>query len=250
VARLVGKVVIVSGAASGIGRQVALALGGEGARVVVADRDDPGVKATVAELRTGDAEAHGITIDLARPADSELLATGAVEAFGRIDAIFCNAGIGRRVPALELTPEEWDEVVDIDLRGTFFSAQAAARRMVTAGGGSIVFTSSQLADFPRRLMAHYIAAKAGLLGLTRALALEWGERGIRVNAIQPGVIETSINRDRMQDPVERRKDTEKVALGRLGRPADLVGAALFLLSDESAYVTGSSVRVDGGWLGP
>ena len=127
---------------------------------------------------------------------------------------------------------------------------AFARRMAETGGGSIVFTSSQLADFPRRQMPHYIAAKAGLLGLVRCLALEWGLLGIRVNAIQPGVIQTPINRDRLENPSEREMDLVKIALGRLGTPNDIVGAVAFLVSDESAYVTGASLRIDGGWLGP
>lgn len=248
--RLVGKVVIVTGAGSGIGRQMALGCAVEGASVVAADRDPSGGVATIASIRAAGGEGRVIAADVSRADECEHLAEQTVEAFGRIDAILCNAGVNSRVAALEISPEEWDSVVDINLRGAFFSAQAAARRMAAAGGGSIVFTSSQLADFPRRQMPHCIAAKAGLLGLVRCLALEWGPLAIRVNAIQPGVIETPINRDRLDDPAERNLDLTRVALGRLGTPGDLVGATVFLASDESAYVTGSSIRVDGGWLGP
>jgi NAD(P)-dependent dehydrogenase (short-subunit alcohol dehydrogenase family) len=248
--RLSGKVVIVTGGASGIGRAMAEGVAAEQGVVVVADRDTAGGEVVAESLRESGAEARFEQVDVARPEESAALVETVVKAFGRLDGMLCNAGIGRRKPALELTEADWDEMLDINLRGAFFCAQAAARQMAGAGGGSIVFTSSQLADFPRRLMPHYIAAKAGLLGLTRCLALEWGELGIRVNAIQPGVIETPINRDRLQYPEEREKDLVKTSLGRLGRPADLAGAALYLLSDEAAYVTGSSVRVDGGWLGP
>jgi NAD(P)-dependent dehydrogenase (short-subunit alcohol dehydrogenase family) len=245
-----GKVAIVTGAASGIGRAMATGLAAEGARVVVADRDAREGEATVAALRAAGGDGCFVLTDVTRAADGEALAAEAVERFGRIHAMVCNAGIARRTPALELGEAEWDAVLDTNLRGAFFGARAAARHMVAQGGGSIVFTASQLADFPRRDMAHYIASKAALLGLTRALALEWGAHGIRVNAIQPGVIETPINRERLARAGEAEKDLARVALARLGRPADLVGVTVFLVSDESAYVTGSSLRVDGGWLGP
>lgn len=248
--RVAGKVAIVTGAASGIGRAMATGLAAEGARVVVADRDAREGEATAATLRAAGGDACFVLTDVTRPAEGETLARETVERFGRIDTIVCNAGIARRTPALDVSEAEWDAVLDTNLRGAFFGARAAARHMATLGGGSVVFTSSQLADFPRRDMAAYIASKSALLGLTRALALEWGRYGIRVNAIQPGVIETPINRDRLSRPGEAEKDLARVALNRLGRPADLVGVTIFLVSDESAYVTGSSVRVDGGWLGP
>jgi 2-deoxy-D-gluconate 3-dehydrogenase len=161
-----------------------------------------------------------------------------------------NAGINRAAPALEVSETDWDGVMAVNLRGAFFCAQPAARHMVTAGGGSIAFTSSQLADFPRRRMPAYIASKAGLLGLTRALALEWGPHRVRVNAIQPGVIATPLTAARRTIPREVETDLARIALGRLGEPEDLVGMAVFLASDESAYVTGACFRVDGGWLGP
>jgi glucose 1-dehydrogenase len=250
VGRVADKVVVVTGAASGIGRAMGLGLAAEGARVVVADRDAGGGEATVEAIRRAGGNGCFLQCDVARAADGEALAAQAYERFGRIDAMVCNAGIARRAPALDLDEAEWDAVLDTNLRGAFFGARAAARRMVTQKGGSIVFTSSQLADFPRRDMAHYIASKAALLGLTRALSLEWGPHGIRVNAIQPGVIETGINRERLARPGEAERDLARVALARLGRPTDLVGVTVFLVSDDSSYVTGSSLRVDGGWLGP
>ncbi|MGH7266524.1 MAG: SDR family NAD(P)-dependent oxidoreductase, partial [Candidatus Rokuibacteriota bacterium] len=167
-----------------------------------------------------------------------------------LDAMLVNAGINRPTPALDVTEADWDAVVDVNLRGAFFCAQAAARRMAAPEGGSIVFTSSQLADFPRRGMPAYVASKAGLLGLTRALALEWGPRAIRVNAIQPGVIATPLTAARRAVPSEVQADLARTALGRLGEPEDLVGMAVFLASAGSAYVTGACFRVDGGWLGP
>jgi NAD(P)-dependent dehydrogenase (short-subunit alcohol dehydrogenase family) len=188
--------------------------------------------------------------DVGRPADAEGIVAATREAFGRLDAIMVNAGINRAAPALEVTEADWDAVVGVNLRGAFFCAQAAARHMAPAGGGSIVFTSSQLADFPRRRMPAYIASKAGLLGLTRALALEWGPQRIRVNAIQPGVIATPLTAGRRAIPSEVEADLARIALGRVGEPEDLVGVAVFLASDESAYVTGACFRVDGGWLGP
>jgi NAD(P)-dependent dehydrogenase (short-subunit alcohol dehydrogenase family) len=248
--RVEGKAVIVTGAASGIGRAMATGLAAEGARVVVADRDARAGEATAAALRQAGGEACFVLTDVARPADGEALARETVDRFGRLDAVVCNAGIARRAPALDVSEAEWDDILATNLRGAFFGARAAARQMVETGGGAVVFTSSQLADFPRREMAAYIASKAALLGLTRALALEWGRHRIRVNAIQPGVIETPLNRERLGRPGEAETDRARVALDRLGQPADLVGVTVFLVSDESAYVTGASVRVDGGWLGP
>lgn len=248
--RLEGKVVVVTGAGSGIGRAMALGAGAEGAAVVVADRNPDGGEETVALLRAQGAIGSFERVDVASPAESEALIAATTTRYGRVDGLLCNAGVNRIAPALSVSEQDWDWVTSVNLRGAFFCAQAAARRMVAQGAGSIVFTSSQLADFPRRQMPAYIASKAALLGLTRCLALEWGEHGVRVNAIQPGVIGTPLNAVRLQDPSERARDEARVALGRLGRPADIVGAAIFLLSDESAYVTGASIRVDGGWLGP
>jgi NAD(P)-dependent dehydrogenase (short-subunit alcohol dehydrogenase family) len=248
--RLAGRVAIVTGGASGIGRALALGFGRESARVVIADRDVAGGEATVAAMRDDGGMGQFIAVDVASTADVRLLVTATVATFGRLDAIMVNAGVNRAAPALDVTEADWDAVVNVNLRGAFFCAQAAARHMVTAGGGSIVFTSSQLADFPRRRMPAYIASKAGLLGLTRALALEWGPQRVRVNAIQPGVIATSINAARRAIPAEVAADVARTALGRLGEPEDLVGMAVFLACDESAYVTGAAFRVDGGWLGP
>ena len=247
--RLSGKVAIITGAGRGIGRTLAEGFAAEGARVLAADRDRSGAEATVTSIRDAGGAGEAFEVDVACADQAAALVATAGEALGPVVVLISNAGVAGFVPSLEITEAEWDRVVDTNLRGTFFCAQAAARVMVARGRGSIVYLSSQLAAAPRKNTAHYVASKAGLVGLAKAMALDLGPYNVRVNAIMPGVIETEMNRARLVKTGEREGDVRRIALGRLGSPRDILGAAIFLASEESAYVTGTCLRVDGGWLG-
>jgi 3-oxoacyl-[acyl-carrier protein] reductase len=247
--RLAGKVAIVTGGSRGIGRAIAEGYAAEGAKVVVASRQREHAEAAVEAIRAAGGEALAHQIDVADAAQAPGLVQAALDRFGGLDVMVCNAGVNRAKPVLELTEDDWDWVLNINLRGAFFCAQAAAKVMAKHGNGAIILVSSQLVGSPRRKVAHYLASKAGMWGLAQAMALDLGPFGVRVNALMPGVTETDINRARLADPAERAADAGRTALGRVGQPQEMVGAAIFLASDEAAYVTGASIKVDGGWPG-
>jgi NAD(P)-dependent dehydrogenase (short-subunit alcohol dehydrogenase family) len=247
--RLAGKHAIVTGAGSGIGAAVARGLAREGAGVVAADRDLAGAEQTAAAIRAAGGRAIAVQVDVAqRPQVEALLAAGLAE-FGRIEILFNNAGVGGVVHFLELSDEEWERVVGINLTGQFIVGQVVARHMAQAGGGSIVNTSSQLAEGaaqPDR--AHYLASKGGSRMLTRGMAIDLADYGVRVNALAPGLTYTNLTRARIDgDPELRRWALERIPLKRFGQPDDLVGAVVYLASDEAAYVTGATLVVDGGY---
>lgn len=222
--------ILVTGAASGIGREIAAALTDRGANVLASDRTDT---------------------DLRVPEQIDALATTAFDRFGKLDGLVNCAGIYPVTPFLDMTAEEWDAVLETNLRGPFLMTQAVARRMVEAdAGGSIVNISSTASTLARPGVAHYGASKAGLNQLTRVLAVELAPHDIRVNAVLPGVIGTERVLDAMADPAVRQENDAKLAripLGRLGEPRELIPLTLFLLSDDSSYCTGGLYTVDGGF---
>jgi glucose 1-dehydrogenase len=184
--------------------------------------------------------------DVSRGEDARALVARAVAEFGRLDVLVNNAGVLRRTPVLEIGEEEWDLILAIDLKGPFLCAQAAARQMVEQGSGSIVNISSVNEERPGPGLAHYSSAKGGLRMLTRQLALELAPHGIRVNSVAPGLVETDLNRADIADTAWREARIARTPLKMIGKPDDVVGAALFLASDDSRYATGTSVFVDGG----
>lgn len=243
------RAVVVTGAASGIGRAIAEALGRRGTPVVLADLDAAGLETV---RRTIGPAASAVVVDVTRPEDVERLAADARRTAGPIGGLVNCAGIYPVTPLLELSAAEWDRVMAINLRAPFLLTQAVARRMIAdGGGGSIVNISSTSSRLARPGVAHYGASKAGLNQLTAVAAVELAPHGIRVNAILPGVIgtervqATAVSSDDAR--AEHAAKMARVPLGRVGEPAEVVSVALFLLSAESSYCTGALFTADGGF---
>jgi len=247
--RVEGKVALVAGAGGGIGGAGAIGLAREGAVVVCADIDGAAAEATAAQIRTARGRSAALSIDVHdRAAVGSAVAT-AVREFGRLDALLDCVGVSQTAAFLDLDAGEWERIIAVNLTGMFHLGQAAARQMVRqGGGGSIINVTSQLAEVARPERAAYVASKGGGRSLTHAMALELAPHGVRVNAIAPGPTLTGLTRASYADPERRRATIAQIPLGRLGEPEDIVGAILFLASDESRWVTGSTVTVDGGYL--
>ena len=244
---LIGRVALVTGASGGLGAHFADVLARSGVRVAVAARRLEACSAVCDTIRAEGGEAHPFAMDVA-DANSVKAAVGAVEEhFGRLDILVNNAGIAAPAPALDLDEAQWDAVLDTNLKGAFLAAQAAARIMKRHGGGAIVNVASILGLRVAGQVAAYAASKAGLIQLTKALALEWARHGVRINALCPGYIETDINRDFFASEAGQAM-LKRVPQRRLGQASDLDGPLLLLCSDASAYMTGSVVTVDGGHL--
>ena len=242
--RLGGMVALVTGGASGIGREIARRYVDEGARVVIADRNAPLVQETVKEL--GNAAA-GLDMDVTREVDVERAVALAVSRFGRLDVGVNCAGLGYSVPLTEQTEQQWDTVVDVCLKGVFLSMKHEANAM-DARGGVIVNIASINARQPGAGLSAYCAAKAGVEMLTRVGALELGPRKIRVVGIGPGLIDTPLTTFQQERPHVREAFLENIPLGRVGRTADIAHAAVFLASDDASWISGDTIFVDGGSL--
>lgn len=247
--RLAGKKAIVTGGSRGIGRAIALGFAREGADLVVTyAHDEAAASAVVDQILALGRVGLAVRADLAVREEIAALVERAVAALGRVDVLVNNAGLLTRRPFLEVPPEELDRVIDVDLKGPFLLGQAVARQMVRqGGGGSIINITSISAARAYPGLAHYQCAKAGVFMLTRGMALELAPYGIRVNAIAPGLTATDINRQqREEQPEVWRQRAARIPLGRAGVPEDHVGAAVFLASDESSWVTGATLVIDGG----
>jgi glucose 1-dehydrogenase len=247
--RLDGKVAIVTGGAGGIGRAVCEAMAAEGASVVVADLSGAAADEVAAAIRELGGAAIGCAADVSERMDVEALVATAESEFSVPSIVFHSAGItnaGGPTGLLELADTDWDRIVDVNLRGTFLVSQAVARRLVACGkGGSIITVSSIGAQRPMFGSPAYHTTKAGVSGLTRALAVNLAHHGIRANGLEPGYIATPMMRGVMSDNQEATL-LSRVPMARLGVPADLTGAAVFLASDESCYITGQILGIDGG----
>jgi|SRR5579872_975602 len=246
---LTGRAALVTGAAQGIGAAIAAGLAEAGADVALLDIRP--ADETAARVRALGRRAAAIECDLSglTPERAAELVQAAVEQLSRLDILVSCAGIIRRAPALEFSPEDWNAVLDLNLNAVFYLAQAAARHFVAQGKpGRIINVASMLSFQGGLLVPSYAAAKSAVAGLTRALANEWAAREINVNAIAPGYIETEVTAGIRADAERSAAILSRIPAGRWGQPDDLKGAAVFLASDASRYVHGAILTVDGGWL--
>lgn len=244
--RLAGKVALVTGGGSGIGRGVAIRFAEEGADVAIADLNEEGARAVARELAPFEGKVLAMGGDVTSRADCERMVQQTVAELGKLDILMANAGIGRFGPFLDYSEEDWNAVIDTNLTGVFFSCQAAAKQMVKQGhGGRLIITASLAAVRPGPMMPAYYAAKAGVKMLAEAMAVELAPHRITANSIGPGLIDTPLTAPIMQAvPAERR--SQSIPLGRVGEPQDVANLALFLASDEANYITGDYILVDGG----
>ncbi|NKJ45152.1 2-dehydro-3-deoxy-D-gluconate 5-dehydrogenase KduD [Novosphingobium sp. SG720] len=243
---LAGKTALVTGANTGIGQAIAVALAQAGADVALAGRSEPAQ--TLDLIAQAGRRAVNITADLSTIEPVARVVDEAVSALGRIDILVNNAGIIRRDDLLQFSEADWDAVIDTNLKTLFFLSQAAARGMVAQGGGKIINIASLLTFQGGIRVPSYAAAKSGVGGVTKAMANELAPHGVQVNAIAPGYIATNNTAALQADETRNRQILERIPAGRWGDPQDIAGAAVFLASPASNYVTGHVLAVDGGWL--
>ena len=241
---LLNKVAIVTGSARGIGQAIAIELARAGADVVVSDII-PGNE-TVKKIKALKRKSIYVKTDVTSKKDIENLIQETMKNFEKIDILVNNAGIFITQPTLDFSQENWDKTLNINLRGYFLCAQAVLKYMKK--GASIINISSVAGMSGYPMAAAYCASKGGVRLLTKSLAVEFGPKGIRVNSIHPGVIETAMTQDILKDKNTKQSMVSKVPLRRTGQPADIAGPAVFLASDESSYITGEELVVDGGWI--
>jgi 3-oxoacyl-[acyl-carrier protein] reductase len=242
--RLAGKVALVTGAAQGIGRAIALLLAQNGAEIVVSDINLVRAEETAKEIEGTGQRAMAMKVDVANSAEVERMVQTILERFGHIDILVNNAGIARDKLILRMTEEDWDAVLNVNLKGTFNCTKAVVRHMSKQRSGKIVSIASVVGEMGNAGQANYSASKAGVIGFTKTIAREFAQRGINVNAIAPGYIETL-----MTDVLpEKTKEELKrlIPMDRLGRPEDVAEAVLFLVSEASSYITGEVLNVNGG----
>jgi NAD(P)-dependent dehydrogenase (short-subunit alcohol dehydrogenase family) len=252
--RLKGKVSIITGAGSGLGKEIASLFAREGSAVVVAELQEASGQKVARQIVAEGGSSRFIRTDITAALDTERMAAEALQAFGRIDVLVNNAGINpSRTPVHETSEASWDRTLAVNLKGAFLCSKAVLPAMMRQQGGTIINIASIVGAMGVSDRAAYAASKNGLIGLGRSMAVDYAAHGIRVNTLNPGFIETDLTRIyfdklREQDPKKMDRLIEHHPLGRLGRPEDVAHAALFLASDESAWMTGLDIGVDGGFL--
>lgn len=247
---LAGEVAIVTGGRRGIGKSIALAFAEAGADIAICDLvvEDGGLEAVAQEIRKLGRRSLAIQADTSRRTDVDNMVQKVVAQFDAIDILVNNAGVLATGPLLDMPEDDWDKVIDVDLKGYYLCAQAVGKRMVERKKGNIINIASQFSFKAIAGMGVYCIAKAGVAMLTRVLAQELGSYGIRANAIAPGLVKTEFSRHDWSDPEYLKQREASIPLGRVAETSDLVGAALFLASGASNYVTGHTILVDGGGL--
>lgn len=244
-----GKVAIVTGAGKagkGIGQATAMALAKAGARIVVASRTEANAETVAEEIRAAGGEALALGVDVSDAEQVEKMVSSTLAHFGRVDILVNNAGVTRDTLMMRMSEDAWDTVLDTNLKGAFLCTKAVARPMMKQRSGAIINMTSIMGIAGNAGQANYAASKAGLIGLTKSAAKELASRGIRVNAVAPGWIETAMTAELGEDFKEQM--LPRIPLARLGQPEDVANAVLFLSSDAAAYITGQTLTVDGGLI--
>ena len=245
---LSGKIAIVTGAGRGLGKTIALGLAQHGADVVAVSRTLTEVEKVAAEVGTLGRKALALKVDTSAKAEVDRMVARTLETWGRVDVLVNNAGIDIIKPAVDYTEAEWDQIIDINLKGYFLCAQAVGREMIRQGRGSIVMNSSIAGSIGVKWLVPYASAKGGVNQLARTLAVEWAKSGVRVNVFAPGYFENVMQgAELIHNEEKERHIREWTAMGRRGRAEELVGPVVFLAADASSYVTGQILMVDGGW---
>ena len=244
--RVKDKVVIITGGGSGIGRETGILFAKEGAKVVIADVNEKAGAETVELIKNAGGEAFFARLDVSNREQAKQVVKETIAKYGRLDVLINNAGIIQDALVVKMTEEQWDKVIDINLKGPFNCIQAVVGQMISQGSGVILNISSIVALYGNVGQTNYAATKAGLVGMTKTLAKELGKKGIRVNAVAPGFIYTPMTETMPEKILEMMK--EKTPLKRLGTPADVASTLLFLASDEASFINGAVISVDGGLL--
>lgn len=244
---LENKTVIVTGGSKGIGKDIALTFAKLKANVVISGRDATVLKASLKELQEYNPKCIAVSGDLSDIAEVRKLIDKAASEFGTVDVLVNNAGVNIAKPAIEVTEEDWDTVLDLNLKTAFFASQAAAKYMLEQNSGRIINIASQMAFVGYVKRAAYCSSKGGLVQLTKALAVEWAKQGIRVNAVAPTFIETEFTVNMFKDEAFKQDIKSRILLDGLSQPEDISGAVLYLASNLANFVTGETIKVDGGW---
>ncbi|HEY7677300.1 MAG TPA: glucose 1-dehydrogenase [Candidatus Methylomirabilis sp.] len=241
-----GRVAIVTGGSQGIGLTLSRTLAGAGARVVIANRDAARGERAAAALRAAGLSAVAVPVDVTKRPSVQALVDAVLQRFRRIDILVNNAGVHVRNETENLTDQEWERLLGVNVTGTFLCCQVVGRHMIRRRRGTIVNLATMGAAIYLPRGTAYCACKAAVAHFTSALACEWGKFGVRVNAVAPGAVHTAMSEEVWEDPRRRRFNAQQTPLGRWGRPEDVAAAILYLVSDQAAYVTGHVLYVDGG----
>jgi NAD(P)-dependent dehydrogenase (short-subunit alcohol dehydrogenase family) len=242
---LSGKVAIVTGGSRGLGKAMALGLAQSGAHIVICDLLD--TKETVSQIQQLGQESIGLKVDVTRSNDVEMMVKKTIDTFQTIDILVNNAGIEKGQVTEKMTEEDWKKTLDVNLTGEFLCAKAVGKQMIQQKHGRIINIASVAGILGSTQSAAYCASKAGIILLTKTLAIEWGKHGINVNAICPGIFRTDMTENYIKDSGFAQMITARIPLGRYARPEELIGTVVFLASNASSYITGHTLIVDGGW---
>jgi len=246
--RLQNKIAIITGAGSGIGRGIALAFVKEGAKVVVADWSEEGGKEAVEQVRKINGEAVFVKTDVSKTVDIDKMVKTCLDKFGRVDILVNNAGIYRVYNLHEMSEEDWDKTINVNLKSVFLGSKRVIPEMLKQGQGKIINTASIAGLVGFAQSGAYCASKGGIIALTKEMALDYAPKKINVNCICPGVIKTAMTKDMITDPATKQFLESSTPYPRLGEPADIAMAAVYLASNESDFVNGHVLVVDGGWI--